>query len=54
MRRRAMRVRRCMSASTWARKRSMSSSNSSLILGIPLGEWIIKLGQLMVWVRGKA
>jgi hypothetical protein len=44
MRRRATRTSSCTSASTWVRKRSMSSSNSGLIRGIPLGEWIIKLG----------
>jgi hypothetical protein len=53
-RRRATRVSRCMSASTWARKRGMSSSNSSLIRSIPLGEWVIKLGQLMVRIRRKS
>jgi hypothetical protein len=52
-RRRAMRASRCMSASTWVRKRSMSSSNGGLIRGIPLGERVIKLGQLMVRIRRK-
>jgi hypothetical protein len=42
-RRRATRASRGTSASTWARKRGMSSSNSSLIRGIPLGKGVIKL-----------
>jgi hypothetical protein len=42
-RRRAARMSKCMSASTWARKRGMSSSNSSLIRSIPLSERVIKL-----------
>jgi hypothetical protein len=54
MRRRATRMSRCTSASTWARKRGMSSSNSSLIRSIPLGERVIKLGQLMVGIRRKS
>jgi hypothetical protein len=36
----------------WARKRGMSSS--SLIRSIPLGERVIKLGQLMVRIRRKS
>jgi hypothetical protein len=31
----------------------MSSSNGGLIRSIPLGKWIIKLGQLMVGIRWK-
>jgi hypothetical protein len=53
-RRRATRMSRCMSASTWARKRGMSSNNSSLMCSIPLGERVIKLGQLMVRIRRKS
>jgi hypothetical protein len=54
-RRRATRTSRGTSASTWARKRGMSSSNSNsnLIRSIPLGERVIKLGQLMVRIRRK-
>jgi DNA modification methylase len=54
MRRRAMRASRCTSASTWARKRGMSNSNSNLIRSIPLDERVIKLGQLMVRIRRKS
>jgi hypothetical protein len=53
-RRRATRVSRYTSASMWARKRSMSSSNSGLIHSIPLGERVIKLGQLMVRIHRKS
>jgi hypothetical protein len=53
-RRRATRTSGGMSASTWAMKRGMSSSNSSLIRGIPLGERVIKLRQLMVGIRRKS
>jgi hypothetical protein len=31
----------------------MSSSNGGLIYSIPFGKWVIKLGQLMVWIRRK-
>jgi hypothetical protein len=54
MRRRAMRTSRCTSVSTWARKRGMSSSNSSLIRSIPLSERVIKHWQLMVRIRRKS
>jgi hypothetical protein len=53
-RRRATRTSRGTSASTWVRKRGMSSSNSSLIRSIPLGEWVIKLWQLMIRIRRKS
>jgi hypothetical protein len=53
-RRRVTRTSRGMSASMWARKRGMSSCNSSLIRSIPLGERVIKLGQLMVRIRRKS
>jgi hypothetical protein len=32
----------------------MSSSNSSLIRSVPLGKRVIKLRQLMIWIRGNA
>jgi hypothetical protein len=54
MRRRVTRVCRSTGASTWARKWSMSSSNGGLIRSIPLGKWVIKLGQLMVGIRWKS
>jgi hypothetical protein len=53
MRRRATGSCRGTGALTWARKRSMSSSNGSLIRSIPFGKWVIKLRQLMVWIRRK-
>jgi hypothetical protein len=53
-RRRATRMSRCMSASTWARKRGMSSSNSSVIHNIPLDERFINLGQLIVRIHRKS
>jgi hypothetical protein len=31
----------------------MSSSSGGLIRSIPFGKWVIKLGQLMVWIRRK-
>jgi hypothetical protein len=53
-RRRAMRASRSTGALMWARKWSMSSSNGGLIHSIPLGKWVIKLGQLMVGIRRKS
>jgi hypothetical protein len=52
-RRRATGASRGMGALTWARKRSMSSSNGGLIRSNPFGEWVIKLRQLMVGIRRK-